>query len=157
MNEVWAQHKFVGSKIKLSNTKLGNIEYAAGSSDVVVAEGTISLAEAVELRDGKYVVTATYSTGADIIEEMRLLVKNVEVGEVEKTYVKGADTATFTFSDVVIEEGGKFQIRVDLDRDAPEGATVTFDPSFDETAFDGATYPDGDDSPVLADEISGTI
>jgi hypothetical protein len=38
MDEVWASHKFVGSKIKLSNNKLGNVEYAAGSSDVVVAE-----------------------------------------------------------------------------------------------------------------------
>jgi hypothetical protein len=44
-----------------------------------------------------------------------------------------------------------------LDRDAPDGAVVTFAPAFDDAAFVGATYPDGDDSPVQSDEISGTI
>jgi hypothetical protein len=44
-----------------------------------------------------------------------------------------------------------------LDRDAPDAATVTFDGAFDETSFVNATYPDGDDSKVQPDEISGTI
>ncbi len=155
-DDVWAQHKFVWSKIKLSNNKLWNVEYAAGSSDVVVAEGTITLAESVELKDKQYKVTATYDTGYDIIEEMKLVIAGEEF-DVDKSYTDGATTATFTFSDVVIEKWGKFQIKVDLDRDAPDGAVVTFDPAFDEAAFVGATYPDADDSLVSEDEISGTI
>ena len=155
-DDVWAQHKFVWSKIKLSNTKLWNVEYAAGSSDVVVAEGTITIAESVELKDNTFKVVAKYSTWADIIEEMKLVIAGVEY-DVDKSYTNGSDTATFTFNDVEIEKGGKVQIKVDLDRDAPDAATVTFSGAFDETAFKGATYPDGDDSLVNEDEISGTI
>ena len=87
---------------------------------------------------------------------MKLVIAGVEY-DVDKSYTKGSDTATFTFNDVEIEKGGKVQIKVDLDRDAPEGETVTFSGAFDETAFKGATYPDGDDSLVNEDEISGTI
>ena len=155
-NPEWAQHKFVWSKIKLSNKKLWNVEYAAGSSDVVVAEGTITLAESVELADKTFVVKAIYSTWYDIIEEMKLVIAGEEF-DVDKSYTKGATWATFTFNDIVIEKGGKVQIKVDLDRDAPDAATVTFDGAFDETSFANATYPDGDDSKVQPDEISGTI
>jgi hypothetical protein len=44
-----------------------------------------------------------------------------------------------------------------LDRDAEDGARVTFSGDFDDSAFAGATYPDGDDSPVNPDEVSGAI
>jgi hypothetical protein len=40
-------HGFNGGKIKLSNTKLGNIDAAQGSEDVVVAEGTITVTEPI--------------------------------------------------------------------------------------------------------------
>ena len=87
---------------------------------------------------------------------MKLVIAGEEF-DVDKSYTAGATTATFTFNDVVIEKGGKVQIKVDLDRDAPEGAIVNFSGAFDETSFVGATYPDGDDSPVGQDEIAGTI
>ena len=150
----WAQHKFVGSKIKLSNTKLGNIEYAAWSSDVVVAEGTLTIAEAVELADNAFEVIALYDTGSDIIETMTLVIAGDEF-DAERSSVTSGNK--FTFEDVEITKGGKVQIKVDLDRDAPDGARITFSGDFDETAFKGATYPDGDDSAVSEDEISGAI
>jgi hypothetical protein len=44
----WPVYNFLGGKVKLSNTKVGNVEAAYGSVDVKVAEGSISTTEALK-------------------------------------------------------------------------------------------------------------
>ena len=159
----WPTYTFAGSKIKLSNNKLGNLEYGQGSSDIVVAEWTITLSEPVEkvAKAVKFVVTGNYYdsgsntfTGA-IIEEMRVL---VAWEEYTATPVVTASGATFTFSDMEIEKSGKFRVEVDLntDEDAPAGSYVNFEGAFDDAVFSWAEYSDNG-SEVKADEVSGVI
>ena len=160
----WATYKFAGSKIKLTNEKLNNIEFGQGSTDVVVAEWKVAIAEGVEKINvnGTFVVTGTYKTSTglnelwNVIDEMRVLL----AGE-EYIATKSANTAgvvTFTFPEMEMEKSGKFQVVVDLntDTDAPAGTVVTFEGSFDDAVFSWAEYADkkGD---VKSDEISGVI
>jgi hypothetical protein len=43
-----ALYSFNGGKVKIENTKLGNVDVAQDSEDVVVAEGTITVPESVK-------------------------------------------------------------------------------------------------------------
>lgn len=56
-------YTFNGSEVKLTNKKLAaTIDSAAGSEDVVIAEGTVSVADAVDM--GTFTITAS-TTGID--------------------------------------------------------------------------------------------
>ena len=55
----WVDHQFNGSKIRLTNVKTSNVEAAAGSEGVVVAEGSIALNETVSLPTLKITATNT--------------------------------------------------------------------------------------------------
>ena len=150
----WAAHKFNGSKIKLENTKLGNVESAAGSTDIVVAEGKITVAEPIKI--ASYVVTGTYSkefSGA--IEEMRLVVAGEEYdATVERV---SATVSTFTFKNIEIEESGKLQILVDLDEDALlSGTVITFAPTINKSVISGAKYTDTKKY-VSSSDVAGSI
>jgi putative N-acetylmannosamine-6-phosphate epimerase len=50
-----ALYSFNGGKVKIENTKLGNVDVAQDSEDVVVAEGTITVPESVK---GTFTITA---------------------------------------------------------------------------------------------------
>ena len=149
-DSAWASHRFVGSKIKLANTKLSNAEAPQWADDVVVAEWTITVSESVKL--DKYVVTATNWYGK--IEEMRLVIAGEEY---DATPIKANADATFTFSNVEIEKSGKVQILVDIDDDAATGQTVTFTPAFNaKNAFVGARYVDARED-VDQSEVAGSV
>jgi hypothetical protein len=71
---------------------------------------------------------------------------------------------TFTFENIEIEKSGKFQITVDIDSDAKQGATVTFSPSFNSSIFNAdsgiyknnARYVDAKEY-VKASDVAGSI
>jgi len=65
-----ATHAFEGSKIKLTNTKLGNVDAAQGSDDVVVLEWNIELSEAID----KVSFGVFAKNGEGNINTMKLLV-----------------------------------------------------------------------------------
>ena len=67
-------HGFNGGKIKLANTKLGNIDAAQGSEDVVVAEGTITVTEPIS----KLSFSVTAVSGADAVSALRMFVNGEE-------------------------------------------------------------------------------
>jgi hypothetical protein len=126
------EYTFNGDKITLAKGKLDKTVYAkGGNTEVVVAEGTIALNEAIKLntfyldaRDG----TNQY-TG---VEAMRVIVAGDEY--------EGKKVATgFKFDNVVIEKAGEFKVLVDLDDDALN-ATVKFAPSsISKVLFDDGT------------------
>ena len=134
--ETWtATHEFNGSKIKLSNTKLSNIDAAQNSTDIVVAEGSIELSEAIKFQND-YTVTAVYNKNSSVIEEMHLIVAGDEYDATPSALTPCDDVictawptnnyVTFTFSNIEIEKSGKFQIKVDINTDAALWTVVTF-------------------------------
>jgi hypothetical protein len=87
----WPVYTFNGGKIKLTNTKLGNIDAAAGSTDVVIAEGTLTISEAIK---GTFSLTADN----DGIDSLTMVVAGEE-------FDSKKSGRTFTFSNIEIEKG----------------------------------------------------
>ena len=80
------------------------------------------------------------------------------VGTDAKGYVTGY--AEFEFTKVEIEESGEFQIKIDVDSDATQKASITFKPaSINSAAFSGkdARYTDARRSNVKPSEVKGSI
>ena len=113
-----AEYSFNGSKITLSNNKLGTVNMPAGSEDVVIADWTIDLG-------GQAIVIAadTIAVKADKagIEAMRLIVDGDEFD------AKCDDNNVCTFNKkMTIEKDGKLQLVVDIDDDAEPDTTIAF-------------------------------
>ena len=105
----WPTYTINGGKVKLTNTKLGNVDAALDSTDVVIAEGNINVTETI-----KWDITVTVNnTDADYlaaITAMRLQVAGDEYDGKEAT----AGNGTWTFKNVEIEKAGKVRILVDI-------------------------------------------
>jgi len=156
-------HKFVGSKIKLSSKKLGSVDAAQGSTDIVVLEWDIEIAEAIDKFN--YTVTATYANlSGDTkspIEEMKLVVAGDEYTASPSYSPKGtpttvSGTATFEFKNVEIEKSGKVQVLIDVDSDATQWATVTLTPTLSSKELSGARYSEARET-VNGSEVKGSI
>ena len=105
-------NKFIGGKIKYTSTKLPKVEAAAGAKDVVLAEGSIEIPEAI---------TATFSIPANhaVIEEMRMYVAGEEF---DGTW----NTATNKFDfDIELTKWGKVKFEVDVDDGATKWTKVS--------------------------------
>ena len=122
-------YTFNGSKIKFSNTKLAStIEAAQGASDVVIAQGDVTVGEEVKIKELVF-----NANTADTIEDMHITV----AGETYDATVLNNKT-TFTFKNVVIEKSGKFEMSVDLvDEETIVGSTVEITPTINKTIFSG--------------------
>ena len=151
----WSEHQFVGSKIKLSSKKLGSVDAAQWSDDIVVLEGDIEIAEAIDR--WSFTVTGEYSTGVDIIDEMKLVVAG---DEYTATKAYAGTGVTFTFTNVEVEKSGKLQIMIDVNDDSnAQGATVNFVSSTinKNLIADGTTRYTEARKPVQASEVKWSI
>ena len=119
--EAWPTYTFKGGKIKITNTKLGRIEAAYGSEDVVVAEGNITTSESLD--NWKFtikvnnVVVREGNTDYVAIEKFTMYVNGEEYDGTKGTpsYTSPDDNyVEYTFEGVEIEESGKIQFKVDL-------------------------------------------
>ena len=147
-NAKWTVYTFKWAKTKLSGTKLWTVNAAAGSTNVKVAEGNITIAEAIRWD----VVVSVDANTIAAVDEMRLVI-NWE----EYDWKKNINTGKVTFKWVEIEKSGKVEIRVDLkSTDEIDGITnVTFSESLNSGSFAGFKY---DESGKAADgEITGSI
>ena len=143
----WVGHQFNGSKIRLTNVKTSNVEAAAGSEWVVVAEGSISLSETVSLPTFKITASNTW------VDWITLVIAGEEYDGSNRT-VSWSNT-TFTFDGIEIEESGKVQVKVDLSKDAD--GTASFTPSsLNKDLFSGARYVDAR-QPVQSGDVAGSI
>ncbi len=98
-----AVYTFNGGKINLTNVKLSStIDAAAGSDDVVIAQGKIALwGQAIRMR------TVTLAPSADdLVESVRLIIGDEE-------YEATANNE-WTVKDVVIEEDADVKVTVDI-------------------------------------------
>ena len=149
---LWAQHTFEGGKIRLSNTKLGNRDAAAGASDVVFAEGSITVSEPIS--KVTFVVTWEFSTGSYTgLANMKFVVAGEEY-DANSITANGTTGFVAHFNNVDIEKSGKVQFKLDLDNEAKW--TVSFSTTFGRASLSGAQY-DSARKPVLSGDVAGSI
>ena len=104
----WPTYTIKWGKVKLTNTKLGNIDWAIDSVDVQIAEGSITVGETIKWN---LTVNITPNPVAGAIIAMRLQVAGDEYAGTPDN--KTAPTK-FNFSNVEIEKGGKIKLLVDI-------------------------------------------
>jgi len=150
------KYTFQGTKIKLTNTNLWKVSAFWGAEDVIVAEWTLELAEAVELNN--FVINVTTWT----IENLELWLNGSLVAEWELNTWKTA----FTFSKALLEKAGKLQFAADfydIDETINSGATsVSLSPTFNKTLLSSITtwsigrYDDSNEI-VAVDNFAGSM
>ena len=141
-------HGFNGGKIKLANTKLGNIDAAQGSEGIVVAEGTITVTEPISK------LGFTVNSDSKAVAALTLFVNGEEFEWKRTNSWAGYD---FTFSNVEIAESGKVQFKIDIeDNEEVATWTVKLSKNFNRDAFDWAKY-DNSREPVKTGDVAGTI
>jgi hypothetical protein len=139
-------HKFAGGKIKIVNKKLGNVDAAQGSEDIVIAEWDITVTEGVNKIS--FDLTAA-NTG---IESLKFVIND---DEYEGKRSESAGNVTFSFKNVEIEKSGKAQFLVSIyDREGVAGS-FTFS-AFNKNAFSGSKYADANE-PVQIADVAGSI
>ena len=140
------QYTFQGGKIEVANEKLSeNIDASAGSSDVVIGKGKITLnGEAIELSGFVVKVTAAGINGwigdqdpADIIQEFRMKVNGEELSAT-KAKTKNADNSwNYTFGKINVDETSNVEFVLDLNDSTNtkdlKNSKLTFWNDFDKT------------------------
>ena len=113
-------YQFNGSKVKLTNTKLGTIDAAQGAEGVVIASGEISLSETIY--KGKVQVTATLENGAkySYIDKLTLVINGEEYDSSKP------NAGVYTFSNVEIDKSGKVQLKIDIANEEEVTWTIKF-------------------------------
>ena len=137
-------HAFNGGKIKLSNTKLGNIDASQGAEDVVVAEGTVTVTEPINK------IGFTLNANNDYVTAMRIFLDNEELAEAKKSGTQ------FTFSNVEIAESGKIQIKIDIEDNDNATGSFTITSNLNKDIFAWAKY-DNSRKYVETGDVAGTI
>ena len=140
------EHKFAGGKIKIVNKKLGNVDAAQGSEDIVIAEWDITLTEGVNKLT--FDLTAA-NTG---IESLKFVING---DEYEGKRSESGANVTFSFKNVEIEKSGKAQFLVGIYDKEGVGGSFTFS-AFNKNAFTGAKYADANE-PVQTADVAGSI
>ena len=164
-------YAFNGGKINLTNTKLSStIDAAAGSDDVVIAQGKIALGwQTVRV---KTITMEPETKGSEVenaqyVESLRLIIGDEEYEATEKN--------GWAFKDVVIEEDADVKLTADIidllkaDEDAVPTPTITIDvkvkPSgngaasnaFSKTTLDNIKYDDVRGDGDASTNLVGTI
>ena len=156
----WPEYTFKWGKIKLTNTRLGNVDGAQNSSDVVIAEGNIKISEDIKWTLAVNVTNSTKAItwAAHAIQAMRVVVAGDEyewkLTTTSTDVGSGYDTATWTFSNVEVTDSGKIQFKVDIrDVEWYSNAKLTF--AFaDSGSFSDFNYVEAKNKKV---DIAGSI
>ena len=135
---------FQGGKIKISNTKLGNVDVPQGGEGYVVAEWNITVSEPVK-------TTFTISFNNTGISNMIFVV----AGEEYEGKINSTKTG-FEFKNVVIEKSGKVQFKIDVDDNAAKWTVFSSFTSFNKNSFAGARYEEARKD-VNTSDVVGSI
>jgi len=139
-------HKFAGGKIKIVNKKLGNVDAAQGSEDIVIAEWNITVTEGINKLS--FDLTAA-NTG---IESLKFVIND---DEYEGKRSESGANVTFSFKNVEIEKSGKAQFLVSIYDKEGVGGSFTFS-AFNKNAFSWAKYSEANEYVQTAD-VAGSI
>ena len=124
-------YKFNGSKIKLSGTKLGNIDAAQGAEGIVIAEWEITLGEPIYKWTVKVPVTSWGTALSGYVDKLTLVING---DDYDSKYDANGDY--YYFSNVEIEKSGKVQLKIDIENDED----VTWTIKFGSLKFEGFVY-----------------
>ena len=139
----WVEYVINGGKVRITTTKLGNVDASINSTDVLLASGYISVGE--DLEKGKLTVKVTGS--GEALEAMRLEIAGDEYDGETKDNGK-----TWTFDNVEVSESGKIRLYVDiLDKPEYENATLQFSIE----GWDSFKYTNGDKNSKV--DVSGSL
>ena len=138
----WPAYLFNWGKIRLTNTKLGNIDAPTWASDIVVAEGSIETSEAIKW---------TFELTADKagIEALVMVVNGVDYDA-----KVSSDQKTFTFKNVEFEKSWKIQFKASIDDEANAGDVIRID-TFKASTFSELKYVDTDKKADV--DLAGSI
>jgi len=148
-------YTFNGGKIKLSNTKLGNVDAAQGSESIVVAEGNVTVTEPISKVEFDIVAKWEW---AQYIKNLYFVIDGDEydAGNPEETN----EGLSFPFKGISIEKSGKIQFKVDIEdpREGIEGnPVINFAGSFNGEKLEGAKYDNVSKQYVQATDVAGSI
>ena len=108
----WVKYTINGGQVKITNTKLGNVDAALNSTDILIASGYITIGE--DLEKWELVVKVSWNN-PDAIEDMRLEIAGDEYdGKHNTNYTQ------WTFSNVEISQSGRVRLYVDTNSDTAE-------------------------------------
>ena len=145
----WSTYVFLGGKVKITNTRLGNIDAAQWAEDVLVAEWSITVPEALD----KVSFTLNGTSGANAVDGMTMVV-NGEEFDGKITY-NANNTISVAFSNVDIEKSGKVKFLIDVKDDEKFlGNKFSFS-TFNKNTISSARYADSRESALS--EIAGSI
>ncbi len=162
-NSKWTTYTFKWGKVKLSGSKLGTVNAAANSTNVLIAEWEITITE--HLRGNAYIQVPTHSvngkTYADFIDEIRLVINGEDtIWKVVTNPTISRDGTTTTlnwtfyeFRGLEIEKSGKVEIRVDV-KDNAEG-TISFPASLNSSSFELKYDESGEE--VYTTQLAGSL
>jgi hypothetical protein len=140
----FVEYTINGGEIKITNTKLGNVEAAINSTDILIASGYITVGEDIE--KGTITVDLGNNSGA-IIESMTLTFAGDEYDA-----TPNSSKRVWTFTNVEASESGKIRLYVDIDDNAAyEGTTFNPDITFANFEYSNAGKNAG------KPDISGTL
>ena len=163
----WTEYTFNGGKVRLNNAKIGTVDAAQGSSDVVFASGTIKLPEAVKIPELKVVVKPDADSEKNV-EAMSIALEGNEAYDAkcttDKTSAPKKGVTTCVFKNVILEKSGKVQFKMDLHADTAKDVTLTSKivvtpdeyTSFNNGAFKNAIY-DNSRKAVANGDVAGGI
>lgn len=162
----WTEHTFNGGRVRLNNAKIGTVDAAQGSSDVVFASGTIKLPEAVKIPEFKVVVKPSDNSPKNV-EAMSIALEGNEAYDAkcstnEESSPKGITTCVF--KNVILEKSGKVQFKMDLHADTEKNITLESKivvggndySSFNKGAFKDAIY-DNSRKTVVDNDVAGGL
>ena len=139
----WVEYVINGGKVRITTTKLGNVDASINSTDILIASGYITVGE--DLEKGKLIVTVTWS--GEALEAMKLEIAGDEYDGETKDNGK-----TWTFDNIEISESGKIRLYVDiLDKPEYENATLQFSIE----GWDSFKYTNGDKNSKV--DVSGSL
>jgi hypothetical protein len=114
-------YTFQGGKIEVSNEKLSdNIDASAGSSDIVIGKGKITVPESIKLNDIAIQVTSSIDPTI-AIETFKMIIGNEEVDGTPDTTAGVQTTRTYTFKSATIDESDVIEFVVDLHEETANG------------------------------------
>lgn len=163
----WTEHTFNGGRVRLNNAKIGTVDAAQGSSDVVFASGTIKLPEAVKISELEVVVTPSANSPKNV-EAMSIALEGNEAYDAKCTTDKDSapkkGVTTCVFKNVILEKSGKVQFKMDLDADTEKNITLESKivvgannySSFNKGAFKDAIY-DNSRKTVVDNDVAGGL
>ena len=148
---------FKGGKVTFTNDSslTKTVESAAGSSDVVIAKGKLTISEPVKLEDFR-IVSTTVDAATGHIKNLKLEVNGSTYSANTTPSIAGGK-ATYSFDDdIYVSKTSDIRVLVDLKWDNASVDTIQFE-NINGQSFGAGSYENSDEPFTPSTAIAGTI